>query len=47
MSRKLHEIWKVKEGSKVIWKVQCPKGILSCKTKKQAIRWVESFKEVR
>ena len=37
MSRKLHEIWKV----------QCPKGILSCKTKKQAIRWVESFKEVK
>lgn len=44
MKRQLNEMWKVQEGSKVLWKVQAEKGILTFKTKKQAIRWVESFK---
>lgn len=44
MGRKLHDIWKVKEGSKVIWQVQAPKGILTFRTKKSAIKWVESFR---
>lgn len=44
MKRKLHEIWKVKEGSKTIWKVQAEKGILSFYRKKDAIEWVNSFK---
>ena len=41
---KLHEIKKVKEGSKTLWKVQAPKGILTFNRKKDAIKWVESFK---
>ena len=36
------KMWKVKEGSKVIWKVQCPKGILSFTRKKDARRWLEA-----
>lgn len=40
--KKVHEIWKVKEGSKNVWKVQCPKGILSFKTKRQAEAWVNA-----
>ena len=43
MKRKLGEIWKVKEGSKTIWKVQFPKGIMSFNTKKLAIQWIEAF----
>ena len=45
MKRQLHDIWKVKEGSKTIWKVQAEKGVLSFTTKKLAIKWVESFKK--
>lgn len=44
MKRQLHEIWKIKEGSKTIWKVQAEKGILTFNTKKNAIKWIESFK---
>ena len=44
MKMKLHEIMKVKEGSKTLWKVQAPKGILTFNRKKDAIKWVESFK---
>lgn len=43
MKRELGQIWKVKEGSKTIWKVQFPKGIMSFNTKKLAIKWVETF----
>lgn len=43
MKRNLGEIWKVKEGSKTIWKVQFPKGIMSFNTKKEATKWVETF----
>ena len=39
MKRNLGEIWKVKEGSKLIWKVQFPKGIMSFNTKGEAIKW--------
>jgi len=44
MKRQLHEIWKIKEGSKTIWKVQAEKGILTFNRKQDAIKWVESFK---
>lgn len=40
--RKVNEIWKVKEGSKNVWKVQCPKGILSFRTKNEAQAWVKA-----
>ena len=44
MKRKLNEIWKAKEGSKTVWKVQAEKGILTFIRKRDAIKWVESFK---
>lgn len=44
MKRKLNEIWKAKEGSKTVWKVQAEKGILTFIRKQDAIKWVESFK---
>lgn len=44
MKRNLNEIWKVKEGTKTIWKVQAQKGILSFTRKKDAIKWIESFR---
>ena len=43
MTRPLHSIWKAQEGSKVVWKVQAPKGILTFKTKKQAVLWVNKM----
>lgn len=42
MKRNINEIFKVKEGSKTLWKVQCPKGILTFTRKKDAIKWVEA-----
>ena len=47
MTRQLHDIWKTKEGSKTVWKIQAPKGILTFNRKKDAIKWVESFKEAK
>lgn len=41
MKRKVNEIWKVKEGSKTLWKVQAPHGIMTYNTKKQAMRVAE------
>ena len=41
--RYLHEIWKEKEGSKFVWKVQAPKGVLTFKTFKSAFSWVASM----
>lgn len=38
MVRKLHEIWKMPDG----WKVQCPKGVLTFKTKRAAAEWVRA-----
>lgn len=43
--KKLNEIWKVKEGSKVLWKLQAPKGILTFRTKKQALAWQNASKK--
>lgn len=45
MKRNLGEIWKVKEGSKTIWKVQFPKGIISYTTKKEALKWSEQLQK--
>lgn len=36
---KVNEIWRAKEGSKTVWKLQAPKGILTFNTKKMAIKW--------
>lgn len=43
MRHELHDIWKEMEGSKVVWKVQAPHGILTFKSKKMAEAWVKSF----
>ena len=43
MKRVLGEVWKVKEGSKTIWKVQFEKGIMSFNTKREAMRWSQAF----
>jgi len=43
MKRQLHEIWKEKEGTKTIWKVQAPKGILTFKSYKLAHMWIEKI----
>ena len=45
MKKNINEIWKVKEGSKTLWKVQAPKGIINFNRKKDAIKWVESLKK--
>lgn len=39
---KLHEIKKIKEGSKTFWIIQCPKGRLTFTRKRDAIKWVEA-----
>ena len=44
MKRQVNEMWKAQEGSKVVWKVQAPKGILTFTRKRDAKKWVESFK---
>lgn len=43
MNKKVGKIWKVKNGSKTIWKVQFDKGILSFATKKQAQKVSQAF----
>lgn len=43
MKKELGEVWKVKEGSKTIWKVQFPKGIMSFTTKREAEMWSKTF----
>ena len=46
MKRKINEIWKIKEGSKVVWKVQAPKGVLTFSRKKDAEKWVKASNKV-
>jgi hypothetical protein len=41
MKRKIGEIWK--EGN--VWKVQFPKGRMSFKTKKIAMKWVKTLEK--
>ena len=43
VERKLGEMWKVQEGSKIWWYVKFPKGVMSFTTKKMAMRWVEQI----
>lgn len=45
MKKKFNELWKVKEGSKTIWKLQAQNGILSFNTKKSALKWQEIIKK--
>lgn len=43
MKFEIGDIWKVKEGSKTIWKVKFPKGIMSFTTKREAEKWKKVF----
>ena len=43
MKKKLGEVWKEKEGSKTIWKVQFTKGIMSFKTKREATKISQAY----
>lgn len=45
MKRKLNEMWKIKEGSKILWVVQCPKGRLTFTRKRDAVKWIEATAE--
>lgn len=36
-------IIKVKEGSKTLWQVQAPKGLLTFNRKRDAVRWQEAI----
>ena len=46
MKRKLYEMWKELEGSKVIWMVQCPKGRLTFQRKKDAEKFIDGMKRI-
>jgi hypothetical protein len=41
--KKLHEIWRVKEGSKTLWKLQAPKGVITFNRKKDIIKWLNAI----
>ena len=43
MDKKIGEIWKEKNGTRTIWKVQFDKGILTFGTKKQAQKISQAF----
>lgn len=45
MTHLINEIWKDKEGSKTVWKLQAPRGILTFYTKKRAEEIAEVFKK--
>ncbi len=44
--RELYEVWKELNGSKVWWKVQFPKGIMTFRTRKTAMTVADSFKKI-
>ena len=46
MKKELYEIWKVQEGSKTLWLVQCPKGRLTFQRKKDAEHFAEGMKSL-
>jgi hypothetical protein len=45
--RPIHSVWKVKYGSRYEWKVQCPCGILTFKTKAFAVNYANAAEELR
>lgn len=45
MKRQFNEVWKSKEGSKVVWKVQGLYGIVTFGRKRDAYKWAETFNE--
>ena len=47
MKRTFNELWKTKEGSKTVYKIQAEKGILTFNTKKQALKWQELINKNR
>ena len=45
MKHTIGELWKEKEGTKTFYRVQFPHGIMSFKTKKVAMLWVEQLQK--
>ena len=45
MKHKFNEIWKEKDGSKIVWKLQAEKGILTFSTRKRAVEFQKVFSE--
>ena len=43
MKHEINELWKEKEGKRIVWKLQAPKGILTCKTRKEAEAWQNAY----
>lgn len=43
MRREFNEIWKSKEGSRNVWKIQALKGILTFNRKRDAIKWQQTI----
>lgn len=43
MKKQFNEVWKSKEGSKDVWKVQGLYGIITFKRKKDALKWAETI----
>lgn len=47
MKHKFNEVWKTKEGSKIVWKVQATYGILTFARKQDALAWVKSIASLK
>jgi hypothetical protein len=45
--RPIHSVWKVQEGSRYEWKVQCPCGVLTFKTKRFALDYARAAEALR
>lgn len=44
MKHEINEIWEAKEGKRTVWKLQAPRGILTCKTRKEAEAWQNAYR---
>ena len=45
MKRNIGELWSTCEGSRKLWHVQFPKGIITFKTKRVALLWSNQLKD--
>lgn len=46
MKHNFNEIWKSKEGTKTVWKVQATNGILTFARKQDALVWAKSIEKL-
>ena len=47
MKHELNEIWVENYGKSKVYRLQCPNGIMSFKTRKQAEKWQQAYKIVK